>query len=135
MVAETKAIYEEMKRLQEVTGKTSLNVGNYSDAAKGLTTQIENQTKELALMRLEGKQGTEEYRRLSQETAVLRDAVKDATAEITNMASDTSNLDAVLGFAAGASGGFAAFTAQWSCSGLKARKWRKRKRSYRRQSQ
>ena len=110
LVAETKAIYEEMKRLQEVTGKTSLNVGNYSDAAKGLTTQIENQTKELALMRLEGKQGTEEYRRLSQETAVLRDAVKDATAEITNMASDTSNLDAVLGFAAGASGGFAAFT-------------------------
>ena len=110
LVAETKAIYEEMKRLQEATGKTSLNVGNYSDAAKGLTTQIENQTKELALMRLEGKQGTEEYRRLSQETAVLRDAVKDATAEITNMASDTSNLDAVLGFAAGASGGFAAFT-------------------------
>lgn len=110
LVAETKAIYEEMKRLQEETGKTSLNVGNYSDAAKGLTTQIENQTKELALMRLEGKQGTEEYRRLSQETAVLRDAVKDATAEITNMASDTSDLDAVLGFAAGASGGFAAFT-------------------------
>ena len=110
LVAETKAIYEEMKRLQETTGKTSLNVGNYSDAAKGLTTQIENQTKELALMRLEGKQGTEEYRRLSQETAVLRDAVKDATAEITNMASDTSDLDAVLGFAAGASGGFAAFT-------------------------
>ncbi len=110
LVAETKAIYEEMKRLQEATGKTSLNVGNYSDAAKGLTTQIENQTKELALMRLEGKQGTEEYRRLSQETAVLRDAVKDATAEITNMASDTSDLDAVLGFAAGASGGFAAFT-------------------------
>lgn len=110
LVAETKAIYEEMKRLQEATGKTSLNVGNYSDAAKGLTTQIENQTKELALMRLEGKQGTEEYRRLRQETAVLRDAVKDATAEITNMASDTSDLDAVLGFAAGASGGFAAFT-------------------------
>lgn len=110
LVAETKAIYEEMKRLQEATGKTSLNVGNYSDAAKGLTTQIENQTKELALMRLEGKQGTEEYRRLSQETAVLRDVVKDATAEITNMASDTSDLDAVLGFAAGASGGFAAFT-------------------------
>lgn len=110
LVAETKAIYEEMKRLQEATGKTSLNVGNYSDAAKGLTTQIENQTKELALMCLEGKRGTEEYRRLSQETAVLRDAVKDATAEITNMASDTSDLDAVLGFAAGASGGFAAFT-------------------------
>lgn len=110
LVAETKAIYEEMKRLQEATGKTSLNVGNYSDAAKGLTTQIENQTKQLALLRLEGKQGTAEYQQLSKETAILRDAVKDATAEITCMASDTSNLDAVLSFAAGASGGFAAFT-------------------------
>lgn len=110
LVAETKAIYEEMKRLQEETGKTSLNVGNYSDAAKGLTTQIENQTKQLALLRLEGKQGTAEYQQLSEETAMLRDAVKDATDEITRMASDTSNLDAVLGLAAGASGGFAAFT-------------------------
>lgn len=110
LVAETKAIYEEMKRLQEATGKTSLNVGNYSDAAKGLTTQIENQTKQLALLRLEGKQETAEYQQLSKETAILRDAVKDATAEITCMASDTSNLDAVLSFAAGASGGFAAFT-------------------------
>lgn len=110
LVAETKAIYEEMKRLQEETGKTSLNVGNYSDAAKGLTTQIENQTKQLALLRLEGKQGTAEYQQLSKETAILRDAVKDATAEITRMASDTSNLDAVLGVAAAASGGFAAFT-------------------------
>lgn len=110
LVAETKAIYEEMKRLQEATGKTSLNVGNYSDAAKGLTTQIEDQTKELALLRLAGKQGTAEYQQLSKETAILRDAVKDATAEITRMASDTSNLDAVLGAAAAASGGFAAFT-------------------------
>lgn len=110
LVAETKAIYEEMKRLQEATGKTSLNVGNYSDAAKGLTTQIENQTKQLALLRLEGKQGTAEYQQLSKETAILRDAVKDATAEITRMASDTSNLDAVLSFAAGASGGFAVYT-------------------------
>lgn len=110
LVAETKAIYEEMKRLQEATGKTSLNVGNYSDAAKGLTAQIESQTKQLALLRLEGKQGTAEYQQLSKETAILKDAVVDATDEITRMASDTSNLDAVLGLAAGASGGFAAFT-------------------------
>lgn len=110
LVAETKAIYEEMKRLQEATGKTSLNVGNYSDAAKGLTTQIENQTKQLAVLRLEGKQGTAEYQQLSKETAILKDAVADATAEIKKMASDTSDLDAVLGLAAGASGGFAAYT-------------------------
>lgn len=120
LVAETKAIYEEMKRLQEATGKTSLNVGNYSDAAKGLTTQIENQTKQLALLRLEGKQGTAEYQQLSKETAILQDAVKDATAEITQMASDTSNLDAVLSFAAGVSGGFAAFTGAMELFGFES---------------
>lgn len=110
LVAETKAIYEEMKRLQEETGKTSLNVGNYSDAVKGLTTKIENQTKKLASLRLEGKQGTAEYQKLSKETAILKDAIADATAEIKNMASDTADLDAILSFTAGASGGFSAFT-------------------------
>lgn len=110
LVAETKAIYEEMKRLQEETGKTSLNVGNYSDAVKGLTTQIENQTKKLASLRLEGKQGTAEYQKLSKETAILKDAIADATAEVKNMASDTADLDAILSFTAGASGGFSAFT-------------------------
>lgn len=108
--AETKAIYEEMKRLQEATGKTSLNVGNYSDAAKGLTTRIENQTKQLALMRLEGKQGTDEYNKLAKSTAILRDATRDASKEINNMASDTSTLDSVLGAASAAGGGFAVFT-------------------------
>lgn len=34
--AETKAIYTEMKRLQENTGKTTLNVGNYGDALSAL---------------------------------------------------------------------------------------------------
>ena len=81
LVAETKAIYEEMKRLQAATGKTSLNVGNYSDAAEGL---------------------------------------KDATAEITRMASETSNLDAVLSLAEGASGGFAAFTGAMELFGVES---------------
>ena len=109
-----------MKRLQEETGKTSLNVGNYSADAQKLTTQIENQTKQLALLRLEGKQNTEEYQRLSRETAILRDALKDATAEVNNMASDTSNLDAVLGAASAASGGFSAYTGIMELAGVES---------------
>lgn len=106
----TKEIYEEMKRLQEQTGKTSLNVGNYADAAKGLTTQIRENTYALAQMRLNGEQGTEAYRNLAQETGVLKDALMDATAEVKNIASDTAQLDAVFQGASAASGGFAAFT-------------------------
>lgn len=87
---------------------------------KKLTTQIENQTKQLALLRLEGKQNTEEYQRLSRETAILRDALKDATAEVNNMASDTSNLDAVLGAASAASGGFSAYTGIMELAGVES---------------
>lgn len=110
LVAETKAIYEEMKRLQEVTGKTSLNVGNYEQATVKLTSQIRQMTEALAVMRLEGKQGTQEYAELSKKAGDLKDALADATQEVKNMASDTSQLDSVLSFAAGTSGGFSAYT-------------------------
>lgn len=110
LVEETRAIYEEMKRLQEATGKTSLNVGNYEQAAEKLSQQVEKMTKQLALMRLEGKQGTAEYQELAKRASELKDAFADASQEIQNMASDTSNLDAVLGAAGAASGGMAVFT-------------------------
>ena len=108
--AETKAIYEEMKRLQEATGKTSLNVGNYEEATSKLTSKVRQLTEQLAMMRLEGKQGTAEYNELSKKAGDLKDALSDATQEVKNMASDTSQLDVVLGAASAASGGFAAFT-------------------------
>lgn len=110
LVAETKAIYEEMKRLQEATGKTSLNVGNYEGATVKLTSQIRQLTEQLAVMRLEGKQGSQEYAELSKKAGDLKDALADATQEVKNMASDTSQLDSILSFASGASGGFAAYT-------------------------
>lgn len=39
MVAQAKATYEEMKRLQEETGKTALNVGNYKESIKEALTE------------------------------------------------------------------------------------------------
>lgn len=36
LVAQTKGIYEEMKRLQEATGKFQLNVGNYTEASDAI---------------------------------------------------------------------------------------------------
>lgn len=40
LVKETRAIYEEMKRLQAQTGMNQLNVGNYNSALKGLWTTL-----------------------------------------------------------------------------------------------
>lgn len=110
LVAETNAIYQEMKRLQEVTGKNQLNVGNYGEATVKLTSQIRQMTEALAVMRLEGKQDTAEYAALSKEAGDLKDALGDAAQEVKNMASDTSHLDTVLSAATAAGGGFSAFT-------------------------
>ena len=108
--AETKAIYEEMKRLQEATGKHQLNVGNYADATKGLRSQIMELTEELVQLRMEGKQDSDEYQKVAQQAAELKDAFRDAQAEVKNMASDTSTLNSVLSGLGAASGGFAVAT-------------------------
>lgn len=107
---ETLAIYEEMKRLQEATGKHQLNVGNYADATKGLRSQIMDLTQELVQLRMEGKQDSEEYQNVARRAAELKDAFRDAQAEVMNMASDTSVLDSVLSGLGAAGGGFAAAT-------------------------
>lgn len=107
---ETAEIYERMKELQAATGKTSLNVGNYADATKGLRSQIMDLTQELVRLRMEGKQDSEEYQNVARQAAVLKDAFKDAQAEVMNMASDTSVLDSVLSGLGAAGGGFAAAT-------------------------
>lgn len=102
--SETKAIYEEMKRLQEVTGKHQLNVGNYASATEKLTTVIRNNTMELARMRSAGEAGTAAYQKLLEETGELKDSLADATQEVNAMASDTTKLDQALG-ALGVAGG------------------------------
>lgn len=49
---ETAAIYEEMKRLQEATGKHQLNVGNYGEATVKLSQQLKELTEQMVQMRL-----------------------------------------------------------------------------------
>lgn len=108
--AETAAIYEEMKRLQEATGKHQLNVGNYADATKNLRTELMELTNQLAQMRLNGEAGSEEYAKMAERAGKLRDAVSDARQEVSNMASDTSKLDSVSRGASAVQGGMSALT-------------------------
>lgn len=114
---ETAAIMEEMKRLQDVTGKHQLHVGEYEIAAKGLRGQIMDLTQEMVRLRMEGKQGTAEYEEVAQKAGALRDAFSDAQKEVTNMASDTKNLDSVMGAASAARGGLGALTATMAIFG------------------
>lgn len=106
--AETAAIYEEMKRLQEATGKHQLNVGNYADAAKGLRTELMSLTNQMAYLKAQGQTNTQEYRDMANRAGELKDAMMDARSEVNNMASDTQQLDTTMGATSAASGGMAA---------------------------
>lgn len=118
--AETAALYEEMKRLQEATGKHQLNVGNYADAAKGLRSELMSLTQQMALMKVEGKTNSEEYTQMAQRAGELKDAMIDATAEVKAMSSDTQQLDATMGAAGAASGGMAALTGTMGLMGTQS---------------
>lgn len=119
LVAETNALYQEMKRLQEETGKHQLNVGNYAEAAKGLREELMSLTNQLAYMRMEGKDNSEEYRQMSDRAGRLKDAMMDARAEVKNMASDTSTLDSVMGAATAAGGALSTYTGLTTLLGSK----------------
>lgn len=106
--AETNALYEEMKRLQEATGMHQLNVGNYADAAKGLKMELTSLTQQMAYLKTEGKANSEEYQEMAERAAQLKDAMIDAQNEVKNMSTDTRELDTTMGVASAASGGMAA---------------------------
>ena len=115
--AETAAIYEEMKRLQEATGKHQLNVGNYADAAKGLKMELTSLIQQMALLKTNGEQNSEEYQKMAQRAGELKDAMLDAQTEVKAMASDTQTLDATMGAASAASGGMSAVTGTMALMG------------------
>lgn len=114
---ETAAIYEEMKRLQEATGKHTLNVGNYADAAKGLTMELTSLIQQMAFLKTQGETNSEEYQTMAARAAELTDAMADAQTEVKNMSSDTAQLDATMGAASAASGGMSAVTGTMALMG------------------
>lgn len=114
---ETAAIYEEMKRLQEATGKHQLNVGNYADAAKGLKMELTSLIQQMAYLKTQGETNSEEYKTMAARASELKDAMADAQTEVKNMSSDTAQLDATMGAASAASGGMSAVTGTMALMG------------------
>ena len=115
--AETNAIYQEMKRLQEATGKHQLSVGDYAIASKSLRNEIMSLTQEMAIMKVNGEQNSEEYQRLAQRAGQLKDAMLDAQEQVKAMASDTQSLDATMGAASAARGGLTAYNSALALTG------------------
>lgn len=107
---ETKRIYERMNELQKATGKYTLQVGNYTIAADSMRQAIKQGKDALVEMEAAGKKNTAAYQEMAAKIAALQDQMSDTNQMIKNMASDTSNLDAVLQGLAVGTGGFAVAT-------------------------
>lgn len=107
---ETKAIYDRMNELQKATGKYTLQVGNYTIAAESMREAIKQGKDALVAMEAAGQKNTATYQQMAQQVANLQDQMSDTNQMIKAMASDTSNLDAVLQGLAVGTGGFAVAT-------------------------
>lgn len=109
--AETNAIYQEMKALQEATGKHQLSVGDYAIASKSLRMELRELTMQMAQLKLEGKDSSAEYQNLAYRAGQVKDAMDDASTSVNKMASDTQALDTAMGAATVAKGGMGAYVA------------------------
>lgn len=104
MVKQANALYEEMKRLQEATGKHQLNVGNYPEARKelmeltnaiaGLTVQYRSMSEE-ERNSAEGQALFNKIQQQTQEAGKFKDAVSDIKQAISAQASDTMMFDQI----------------------------------------
>lgn len=75
-------------------------------SGKSLKGELRAITQELAAMKLRGEDNTEQYRKLAQRAGEMRDAIGDASSEVKNFASDTSNIDGLISAAQGVAGAF-----------------------------
>ena len=110
-----------MNELQKATGKYTLQVGNYTIAGDRMAEVLKKGKEELKQMSLAGKENTAEFRALADQLAHFRDTSSDVDTMINKMASDTSNLDAVLQAAAVGTGGFAAVTGAMTLFGAESK--------------
>lgn len=92
---EINRITTELKEAEAETQRFYRNVGNYPDV-KPLETQLSDIKKQLAQLKFEGKDNTEEFAALAQQAGAMKDALADVEQQINATASDTKNLDTAL---------------------------------------
>ena len=130
--AETAAIYQKMKQLQEVTGKHTLSVGDYGIATANLASDIRNGIQALTQMRIEmkllekeGQRGSERWTELSENSQRLAKDLKGLKREYqivkleTNaLGQQTGYLNDAIGVLSTGAGGLSAATGLMNMFGM-----------------
>lgn len=94
LVKTANEIYQEMKRLQAETGKTALNVGNYSEAVQDAVQNVGEMRKELMALRNTSFVGKtdEEIATINKRIGDLVDGMADLKAEQAALGTEMSSL-------------------------------------------
>lgn len=101
--AAKKALEEDKAILAELTAEQEKN----KESNKRLSRQLRQLQNDMARMRLNGEQNTEEYRQMAEKAAQLSDTLGDLRAQTSILANDDANLQ---GFISGVNGLSGAFT-------------------------
>ena len=101
--AAKKALEEDKAILAELTSEQEKN----KESGKRLSRQLRELQNDMARMRLNGEQNTEEYRQMAEKAAQLSDTLGDLRAQTSILANDDANLQ---GFISGVNGLSGAFT-------------------------
>lgn len=101
--AAKKALEEDKAILAELTAEQEKN----KESNKRLSRQLRELQNDMARMRLNGEQNTEEYRQMAEKAALLSDTLGDLRAQTSILANDDANLQ---GFISGVNGLSGAFT-------------------------
>ncbi len=101
--AAKKALEEDKAILAELTAEQEKN----EESNKRLSRQLRELQNDMARMRLNGEQNTEEYRQMAEKAAQLSDTLGDLRAQTSILANDDANLQ---GFISGVNGLSGAFT-------------------------
>lgn len=129
---EAAAIYLQMRRLQEATGKHVLSVGDYGVATANLASDIRNGIQALTQMRIEmaqleaqGQKGSDRWVELSKNSQKLSNDLKDlkrqyqiTKLETNALGQQTKGLNDVIGVLSTGAGGLSALTGTLKLFGI-----------------
>ena len=104
--AAKKALQEDKNILASLTEEQERN----NESNKRLSRQLRELQNDMAKMRLNGEQDTEEYRQMAREAANLSDTLSDLQAQTKILSNDDANLQGLISGINGLSGAFTAAT-------------------------
>ena len=87
-----KSLHDEVLGLEGDTGRMQRNVGNYPAAVQPLREELEMLTKQLETLRIENKEGSDEFAAVEKRIGEVNQSITQLTGKVEGLATDTFNV-------------------------------------------